>query len=471
MDSRNSKIFCAIFNYGKRENTIELFNMCSPVWDTVVFDSYSLEHNFKDNSITKEDIPSARFLDNILCGGLTVKAFEYVVNSNYEYILIINSDVKIDSENFNELSKAVNMLPYSKIGIYEPSTTEDSCVMGKIGRFPYTWNYFKQDGKRFKTECRAEGWLYAIRVSLIREVYPFLDVEKNKFGWGIGKALLRLSEIKGYKNVIDNDVFVFHPKGTGYDVGKALAEWHRFDKFGEKIGIPYYFLTVGYATREHNEEIKNRLTEVFGNQNVYIEKICNEETKLTLTEAYNQIINESRYDTVILVHDDIEFTDLDDYKLWPSELIQRIFFNNKDCGILGIAPRCILEPEIVTRNYTPEYFFSEKDSEKGVYYNYFGGEIERFSMEISKDAVVDGMFTAIRKDRIKNLYDENLKGFHCYDIDFCLSNYLAGVGVYTTKSMHLIHEKTPEKNFEQYEKEKEFIFKKYGDLLPIKLEK
>lgn len=465
------KVFCAILNYGKRNSSIALFNRCKKWWDTAIFDSYSKEHNFDEGSILPTDGVNVFFYDNIFCGGLTIEAFNYVKKHNYDYILIITSDVQIDDQNFAELVNSMDFLPYSKIGIYEVSATDYSSVMGNVGPIPYTRNYFKLDnGPRFKDNGRAEGWLYAISTVLTNEISTILDVKKNKYGWGIGSTLIKLSEKHGLANVIDNNVVVWHPKGTGYETAPALEEWHQFDKLSEKIGVQFDFVTVGYATREHNEKFMYYLTDIFGNRNKFIEKICNEDTKLTLTEAYNQIIKESPYETIILLHDDIEFKDLDKWEFIHSEIIQKLFLDNKDCGILGIAPRGILEPDIIKRNYHPEYFFTERLDENNFFY-YFNGDIPKFSMELSKDAIVDGMFTAIRRDRIKHLYDENIKVFHCYDVDFCLSNYLSGVGVYITKAFHVCHKSTPKEGYEAYEKEKEYIHKKYDGILPIILEK
>ena len=471
MESNKNNIFCAILNYGKKDNALNLLSRCEKQWDTFIFDSYSIEHGFDSNSLQKSDSDSIKFFDNIYCGGLTVKVFEHVKEFNYKYVLIITSDLQIDYSNLQKLVSSVNLLPYSKIGIYEVTATDNSAVMGVVGRIPYTSTYFKGNKNRFKPDGRAEGWVYAIRCELTNKIVQFLDVDKNKYGWGIGGVMARLSEEIGLKNVIDDEVVVYHPKGTGYNTDGALEEWHRMDMDSEKIGAPYEFMTIGYATREHNEKFLDYITNVFGNKQNYIEKICNEDTNLTLTEAYNQIISESKYNTILLIHDDIEFLDINKWHYHATEIIQKLFFRNKDCGILGIAPRCILEPDIIQRNYEPEYFFAEKLLLDGSSRAYFGGRNDAFSENLSKDAVVDGFFTAIRKDRIKSLYDENLKKFHCYDLDFCLSNYLSGVGVYTTKALYVRHKETPQDSFNEYFKTKEFLHEKYKESLPIKLEK
>lgn len=458
------KILCCIFNYKHSENAIKWFNRCKDIWETYIMDTYA--KNGANDILSGLNNDNIFFYDNIFCGGLTIESFKKTIDTNSDFLLIINSDVEIDNNNFNKLVEHLNNLP-SNIGVYEVSTTKESSVMGMIGPQYETVQYFANSNTDFKFGGYGEGWLYGINSNVIKKLLPYLSMEDNKYGWGIGRALIETSKAMGLLNVIDGKTFVYHPNGTGYDSDKAFAEWQNFDKKSEKMGIPFHFMTIGYCSRSHNPKFYLYLYELFSNKVQIIEKICNEETKLTICQAYNEIINESRYDTILLVHDDIEFVNSLYYLLMPRQILQKLFFENPNYGIIGIAPRCILDKDIIQRTYQPEYNFEEVDYEKDLRYEYFNGSLSPYFLEVSEDVLVDGMFIALRKDRIKCLFDENNKTFHYYDIDFCLSNYLSGVKIGITKAFLIRHKMNDESDYRELNRLKEAFKDKWKNYLPI----
>jgi hypothetical protein len=89
-------------------------------------------------------------------------------------------------------------------------------------------------------------------------------------------------------------------------------------------------ITVGFSTRQSNPNFVEYLRESSGIRNiVVIEKINNGEK--SLSEVYNEILNESRTDIVIFCHDDIYF----DSKKWAEKILKH--FDKTDYGILGVA--------------------------------------------------------------------------------------------------------------------------------------
>ena len=65
-------------------------------------------------------------------------------------------------------------------------------------------------------------------------------------------------------------------------------------------------ITIGYSTRKHNPEYKEYLQKTCMYKQVQIiEKINNGEK--SLSEVYNEILDESKTDIVVLCHDDIYF--------------------------------------------------------------------------------------------------------------------------------------------------------------------
>ena len=89
-------------------------------------------------------------------------------------------------------------------------------------------------------------------------------------------------------------------------------------------------ITIGYSTREHNPKFIEYLKKSSGNKKIeVIEKINNGEK--SLSQVYNEILEESKTDIVVLCHDDIYF----DTTSWFYKL--KTHFENTDYGILGVA--------------------------------------------------------------------------------------------------------------------------------------
>ena len=89
-------------------------------------------------------------------------------------------------------------------------------------------------------------------------------------------------------------------------------------------------ITVGYSTREHNPKFIEYLKKSSGNKKVeVIEKVNNGEK--SLSQVYNEILEEASNDIVVLCHDDIYF----ETSSWYYKL--KSHFEESDYGILGVA--------------------------------------------------------------------------------------------------------------------------------------
>jgi glycosyltransferase involved in cell wall biosynthesis len=87
---------------------------------------------------------------------------------------------------------------------------------------------------------------------------------------------------------------------------------------------------------------------------------------------------------------------------------------------------------------------------------------------IKQTVIVDGLFIAIHKKRIKQNFNEDFKGFHFYDIPFCFENSLSGVKVGVITNIRLTHKSIGQTN-EQWEKNRILFSEKFKDNLPYKL--
>jgi hypothetical protein len=218
-------------------------------------------------------------------------------------------------------------------------------------------------------------------------------------------------------------------------------------------------ITIGYSTREHNPKFIEYLKKSSGFKKVeVIEKINNGEK--SLSEVYNEIISESKTDIVVLCHDDIYF----DTSSWYYKL--KSHFENSDYGILGVAG--------TTEMPTSGQWWEVRRKMIGIVNHESGGKkwTSKYSEDLGKSiretVIVDGVFIALSKSRIKHNFDEEFKGFHFYDIGFCFKNQIEGVKVGVISNIRITHKSIGQTN-QQWEENKNLFAQKYSEILPVKI--
>ena len=219
-------------------------------------------------------------------------------------------------------------------------------------------------------------------------------------------------------------------------------------------------ITIGYSTREHNPKFIEYLKKSSGFKKVeVIEKINN--GKKSLSEVYNEIINESKTDIIVLCHDDIYF----DTTGWFHKI--KTHFEKSDYGIIGVAG--------TTNMPDSGRWWDVRKNMIGIVNHESGGKkwtskySEDFGKSISETVIVDGLFIALSKSRIKHTFDEDFKGFHFYDVSFCFRNHIEGVKVGVVTNIRITHKSIGQTN-EQWEENRKFFVEKYGKNLPVKLQ-
>jgi hypothetical protein len=218
-------------------------------------------------------------------------------------------------------------------------------------------------------------------------------------------------------------------------------------------------ITIGYSTREHNPKFIEYLKKSSGFKKIeVIEKINNGEK--SLPQVYNEILEESKTDIVVLCHDDIYF----DTTGWFHKIEKH--FEKSDYGILGVAG--------VTSLTDSGRWWDERKKMVGIVNHESEGKkweskySESFENKIIQTLVVDGLFFAVHKKRIKKSFDEEFKGFHFYDTSFSLSNHLEGVKVGVITNIRITHKSIGMTN-EQWEQNRIQFVNKFKENLPLKL--
>ena len=175
-------------------------------------------------------------------------------------------------------------------------------------------------------------------------------------------------------------------------------------------------ITIVYSTHkntEYNTHFKQHLLETVGIKDVQILEYENY-NQFSLTEIYNKGLQDSKYDIVVFCHNDVIFNQ----KYWGKRVLEH-HTKKPDYGILGVAGTSYMPKSGMWWEIQGEMVgqvYHQKDGKRWVSeYN------KPFGSKIIDSVVVDGVFFSVKKSNLKSNFDESFKGFHFYDISFCLS--------------------------------------------------
>jgi hypothetical protein len=178
---------------------------------------------------------------------------------------------------------------------------------------------------------------------------------------------------------------------------------------------------ISSAKKDFLDRIKENIEVTIG---VPFEIIAydNSDGKKGICEIYNWGANKAKYDILCFSHEDIEFKTIN----W-GKIVNETFKENPNLGIVGVVGSAyksyapsgwgIASPELdlTFSNYIQSYKRIKRAKEE-----YF---INPNNSKLGYVVCVDGMwFCTTKKVYQQYGFDEvNFKGFHCYEIDYCLS--------------------------------------------------
>jgi glycosyltransferase involved in cell wall biosynthesis len=221
-------------------------------------------------------------------------------------------------------------------------------------------------------------------------------------------------------------------------------------------------ITIGFSTRKIDNSFVELLKKSCGVSNPQIIPIENE-GKYSLPEAYNMILEQATNDIVVLCHDDIYF----DSKNWGSKILKH-FKRSPEYGILGLAGSTQL-PESAK-------WWEDFSKMKGIVNHEHEGKKweSKYSASLGnkiEDVVlVDGLFIVLNKKNIKQTFNEDIKGFHFYDVDFSFRNFIEDVKIGVIYDVRVTHKSIGQTN-EQWEQNRIKFAEKHKDLLPVKIKR
>lgn len=219
-------------------------------------------------------------------------------------------------------------------------------------------------------------------------------------------------------------------------------------------------ITIGYSTKKIDPEFRDYIEKSCGLKGIEVIPFENPGTH-SLTEAYNIILEQSTNDIVVLCHDDIYF----EKGNWGNKILKH-FKRNSDYGIIGAAgskymPKSGMWWEIPSEMYGVVNHEHEGKKWTSKYSEPKGNKLD-------DTVLVDGLFMVVNKPNLKTNFNEEVKGFHFYEVDFCFRNFLEKVKIGVFYDIRITHKSIGMTN-EQWELNRQQFVKNYEDKLPVLL--
>ena len=190
-------------------------------------------------------------------------------------------------------------------------------------------------------------------------------------------------------------------------------------------------VSVVISTRKIDETYVSHVKKMFSHPKTQI-LIYENDGEKSLTQIYNLGLKDSENDIVVFMHDDLI---LETPNMTPK--IVKLFEKHSEYGHIHEGKRHV-------NKYS-----------KGSY------------NDVLKDVViVDGLFFAVHKGRIKKEFNEQFEGFHFYDISFCVENLLEGVKIGLTTKFGVTHLSIGMTN-KKWEKNKLFFEALFDKNIPL----
>lgn len=168
-----------------------------------------------------------------------------------------------------------------------------------------------------------------------------------------------------------------------------------------------------------------------------IDLIIKTDNKKGLCQVYNEILDAEgdKYDAIIYCHDDVTIDSVN--------FVDRTLTGLQTYDVVGVAGGSKIQKN------TPIlwHLMTEKYSQSGIVFHPHHEHKEFcfptiFGPRPKEVAVLDGVYLAVKPKTLfeKEIkFDDNLKGFHHYDIKFCIDCKLAGLSL-GTLDINIIHQ-------------------------------
>ena len=206
-----------------------------------------------------------------------------------------------------------------------------------------------------------------------------------------------------------------------------------------------------------SESVRQNIDKTIG---VPYEIVCinNSRREYSIFSAYNKGIAQSKYPFLCFVHEDVIFQT----ENWGKKIVSQL--DNSTTGLIGVAGSN-------TVFNVPSSWSSSHEKYINIIQSGKHSAHVRFPIAHNNDKqeviLLDGVFLCANRNLFSKIaFDENLKGFHGYDLDICLQSASAGFQNYVVFDVLLEHYSKGFRNksfFENLIK----IYRKWDKYLPV----
>ena len=170
-------------------------------------------------------------------------------------------------------------------------------------------------------------------------------------------------------------------------------------------------ITVVYCTRKTNPEHKEHLIKSSGlHKHIEVIEIINNGE--SLTKSYNKGLKQAKNNIVVFCHDDLTI----ETKQWGNKLVKQ-FEKNPEYGIIGVAGTKYMASSGQWWEDKRKMYGRVKHTHEGK--SWLSAYSDDLGLELEEVVIVDGVFFAVDKSRLKTNFNESVEGFHFYDVTIC----------------------------------------------------
>lgn len=216
-------------------------------------------------------------------------------------------------------------------------------------------------------------------------------------------------------------------------------------------------ITIGYSTKKIDPDFREYIEKSCGLKGVQVIPFENPGTH-SLTEAYNIILEQAENDIIVLCHDDIYF----EKGNWGNKVLKH-FKRNPDYGVIGVAGSKYMPNSGMWWEIPTEMFGVVNHEHEGK--KWTSKYSEPKGNKLDQTVLVDGLFMVVNKPNLKTQFNEEVKGFHFYEVDFCFQNFLQGVKIGVFYDVRITHKSIGMTN-EQWDKNRQQFVETYKENLP-----
>ena len=340
-DLKDRVTFC-ILTYKETENAKVWYRRFKDYFNTYIIDTFVVDNNV--GNPYESEFPNDNHIiieHNIYNDGQRQLAYKKTVENGSEWMITVDADVEMrDIHSVTKMLVSIEKLVNSKdIGVYEVSAEKGSKCQGNTNLILENLHLYNHGTNGFRQVEEGEGWFRAVRRDIADRIYPYQNLQDNKYGWG-GECHYYLTKQLGLKTVIDDTFSLYHPSGVSYNNQEAVKERESFFSRFPELGIEI-------PQRKTADEIKSLVCCIGKNENRYVRNYVEWYKNLGVTRICiydNNDIDGERFEDVIGDYVNNGYVEIIDYrglKVCQFQAYTECYHNNKnyydwilfiDCG-------------------------------------------------------------------------------------------------------------------------------------------